>query len=114
MQHREDDSRLIRYPKVNGVREGVQQCPANFARYGGELEWPLADARERSVDIAEEALGEPGSLVLVPPRGILEIGLGERPNDEPTGHSRLAAVIELVAKAFLDDVPVVAGVRIDV
>ena len=87
MQHREDDSRLIRYPKVNGVREGVQQCSANFARHGGELEWPLADARERSVDIAEEALGEPGSLVLVPPRGILEIGLSEWPNDEPAAHS---------------------------
>ena len=97
MQHRENDGRLIRYPKVNSVRRGVQQCSANFARHGGELKWPPADTRERSVDIAEEALGEPGSLVLVPPRGILEIGLGERPNDEPAGHSRLVTVIELLA-----------------
>ncbi len=74
MQHRKDDNRLIRYRKVNGVGEGVQQCSANFPRHGGELEWPLADARERSVDIAEEPLGEPGSLVIVPPRGIPEIG----------------------------------------
>ena len=87
MQHREDDSRLIRYPKVDSVREGVQQCSANLARHGGELKWPLADTRERSVDIAEEPLGEPGSLVLVPPRGILEIGLSEWPNDEPAAHS---------------------------
>jgi hypothetical protein len=54
---------------------------------GGELEWPLADARERSVHIAEEPVGEPRSLVLVPPRGILEIGLSEWPNDEPAAHS---------------------------
>src|SRR5215203_4236148 len=114
MQHREDDSSLIRYPKVNSVREGVQQCSANLARHRRELKWPLADTRERSVDIAEEALGEPGSLVLVPPRGILEISLGERPNDEPAGHSRLAVVVELLPKAFLDHVPVVAGVRLDV
>ena len=46
-----------------------------------------ADARERAIDIAEESIGETGSFVLVPPRGILEIGLGEWPNDEPAGHS---------------------------
>jgi hypothetical protein len=73
--------------KVNGVGEGVQQRSANFTRYGGELEWPLADAREGSVDIAEEPLGEPGSFVLVPPRGILEIGLSEWPNGESAAHS---------------------------
>ena len=87
MQHREDDNRLIRCPKVNGVGKGVQQCSANFARHGGELEWPLADARERSIDIAQEPFVEPGSLVLVPPRGIFEIGLSEWPNDEPAAHS---------------------------
>jgi hypothetical protein len=47
----------------------------------------FADARERAIDIAEESFGEICSLVLVPPRGILEIGLGEWPNDEPAGHS---------------------------
>jgi len=51
-----------------------------------ELEWPLGDAREGSVDIAEEPLGEPGLLVLLPPRGILEIGLSEWPHDEPAAH----------------------------
>jgi hypothetical protein len=114
MEHCEDDSRPIRYLKINGVGEGVQQCSANFARHGGELVWLLAYARKRSVDIAEEAFGEPGPLIVVPPRGILEIGLGERPNDEPADHSQLALAAELLAKTFLDDVPVVAGVRIDV
>jgi hypothetical protein len=51
------------------------------------LECPFADASECSIDIAEESFGETGSFVFVPPRGILEIGLGERPNDEPAGHS---------------------------
>ena len=46
------------------------------------MEWPLADARERSIDIAEEPFGETGSFVLVPPRAIVEIGLGEWPNDD--------------------------------
>jgi hypothetical protein len=87
MQHREHDNRLIRSPKVNSIGEGVQECSANFVRHVGELEWPLADARERSVDIAEEPLGEPGSLVLVPSRGIFEIGLSEWPNDEPAAYS---------------------------
>lgn len=66
---------------------------ANF----GELEWPLANARERSIDIAEESFGETGSFVLVPPRGVLEIGLGEWPNDEPARHFRSVAVVELLA-----------------
>ena len=43
--------------------------------------------RERDIDILDESLGEPGSLVVVPPCGILEIGLGEWPNDEPAGHA---------------------------
>jgi hypothetical protein len=51
------------------------------------LEWPLTDALERPIDIAEKARCKPGSLVLVPPRGILKIGLGTRPNDEPTRNS---------------------------
>lgn len=87
MQHREHDNPLIRCPEVNGVGEGVQQCSPNLARHGGELEWPLADAREGSVDIAEKPLGEPGLFALVPPRGILEIGFSEWPNDEPAAHS---------------------------
>jgi hypothetical protein len=47
------------------------------------LEWPLVDARERPIDIIEKPIGEPGSLVVVPLRGVLEIGLSEWPNDEP-------------------------------
>ena len=65
----------------------MQKRSANITTHCGELEWPLANARERSIDIAEEPFGETGSFVLVPPRGILEIGLGEWPNDEPAGHS---------------------------
>ncbi len=42
-------------------------------------------ARERSIDVAEEPFRETGSFVVVPPRGILEIGLGEWPNDEADG-----------------------------
>jgi hypothetical protein len=65
----------------------VQQRSAHIADHRGKLEWPLADAREGAIDVAEESLCETGSFVLVPPRGILEIGLGEWPNDEPAGHS---------------------------
>ena len=52
-----------------------------------ELRWSFADAFERPIDISEEPLAETGSLVLVPPGGILQIGLGEWPNDEPAAHS---------------------------
>ena len=58
MELREGDSRLIRYLKIDGVGEGVHQCSADFARHGGELEWLLASARTRAVNIAEEAFGE--------------------------------------------------------
>jgi hypothetical protein len=87
VQYSEHGDDSVRRPKVNGVRESVQQRSANITAHCGELEWPLANARERSIDIAEESSGETGSFVLVPTRGILEIGLGERPNDEPAGHS---------------------------
>jgi hypothetical protein len=73
VQHREHDDHFVGRPKVNRVREGVQQCSAEVARDCRELEGPLADARERLIDIFEKSLGEPGSLVLIPPRGILEI-----------------------------------------
>ncbi len=56
-------------------------------QHRGELEWSFADARECALNIAEESSGETCSFVLIPPRGILEIGLGEWPNDEPAGHS---------------------------
>ena len=114
MEDGEHDDRMIRCPKVNGEGERLEQSSPNFAGYAGELERPFAYARECLIDIAEEPLVKPGALVLVPTRGILEIGLGERPNGEPAGHSCLAVVVELLPEAFLDDVPVVAGVRIDV
>lgn len=69
MQHREHDDRLIRCPKVNGIGERVQQRSANFAGHYEELKWPLADARERPIDIAEKPLGEYRSLLVVPRRG---------------------------------------------
>jgi methylase of polypeptide subunit release factors len=59
----------------------VQQRPAHIVDHCGKLEWLLTDTHERAIDIAEESLGEAGPFVLVPSRGILEIGLGERPND---------------------------------
>ena len=59
----------------------------DFTAQCRELEWPLANARERSIDISEESFYETSSFVLVPLRSIFEIGLGEWPNDEPAGHS---------------------------
>ena len=87
MQYREDDDDLVQHSEINSERERVQQRSTNVAGHRGELEWSFADARERAIDIAEESFGEIGSFVLVLPRGILEIGLGEWPNDEPAGHS---------------------------
>jgi hypothetical protein len=75
----------------------MQQRSVDITAHCGELEWPLADARERSIDIAEESFGETGLFVLVPPRGVVEIGLGEWPNDEPARHFRSVAVVELLA-----------------
>ena len=69
-------------PRSDGIRERVQQRSTNIAGYRRELEWSLANARQRSIDIAQEPLAEPGSLVVVPPRSILQIGLSERPNDK--------------------------------
>jgi hypothetical protein len=87
VQHGEHDDNLVRHPKINGVREGVQQRSAHIAGHHGELKRPLAQPHERPIDIFEKPLGEPWSLLVVLLRGILEIGLGERPNDEPAGHS---------------------------
>jgi hypothetical protein len=87
MQHRQHGDDFVRGQKVDSVREGVQQRSAEITGHCRELEWALANAGERTIDITEESLGETGSFVLVPPRGILEIGLGEWPNDEPVGHS---------------------------
>jgi len=87
VQHRKHNNRFIRRPKVDGVRKGVEQCSPYIGIHGRELEWPLADASKRLVDIAEKAAPETVMLFVVPSRGILEIGLGEWPNDEPAGHS---------------------------
>jgi hypothetical protein len=57
-----------------------------FKQFGSCVVARDADARERAIDIVDESFGETCSFVLVPPRGILEIGLGEWPNDEPTHH----------------------------
>jgi hypothetical protein len=112
VQHREHGDDSVRRPKVDGVRESVKQRSADVAAHCGELEWQLANARERSTDIAQESLGETGSFVLVPPRGIVEIGLGEWPNDEPGGSFRSVAAVELLPEAFLHNLPAVTGGRI--
>ena len=91
----------------------MQQRPTNVTGHLGELEWSFADARERAIDIAEEPCGETGLFVLVPPPGILEIGLNEWPNDELAGHSRSqAAAVELFAEALLNNLPALTGGRI--
>lgn len=66
------------------------------------------------MNIVQEAGREPTSLVLVPSRGLLEIGLGERPNDEPASHDGLPGILELLAKARLNRFPTVTSVRGDV
>jgi hypothetical protein len=65
----------------------VQQRAAYIPGDQRELKWALGDPRERSIDITEESRRKPGALRLVPARGILEIGLGEWPNDEPAAHA---------------------------
>ena len=112
VQHCEQGDHLVRNPKVSSVRESVQQRSVDITGHCRELEWTLANARERSIDITQEPLGEIGSFVLVPPRGILEIDFGEGPNDEPARHSRSAAAVELLAEAFLNNLPALTGVRI--
>ena len=78
-----------------------------------ELQWPFADTRKHAIHVAEEAIGEPGVLIVVPPRGIVEIALGESPNDEPTRHVSVVGV-EFLAKTFPNDLPTVTGGRIGV
>ena len=86
MQHGEYGDRLGRRPKIDGVRKRVKQRSPNIPSHSRELEWPLADATKRTIDIAEKPARETGLLFLVPSRGIVEVGLGERPNDEAAGH----------------------------
>src|SRR5687768_2713389 len=87
MQHGKYDDALIGCPEIDRVRESVKQCSSDIAGHCGELEWPLADAYKRAIDVSEKPVGEPRALGLVPPRSILEIGLGEWPNDEAAGHA---------------------------
>ena len=44
----------------------MQQRSAHIADHSGKLEWPLTDTHERVSDIAEEFLGETGSLSAMP------------------------------------------------
>ena len=73
------------------------------------IERALTDAVQRPIDITEKPTGKPGSLLLVPTRGVLEIGLSERPNDEPAGHSDSGTAIELLAETFLNSLPAVTS-----
>ena len=87
MQHGKYDDALSGCPEINRVRESVKQCSSDIGGHCGELEWPLTDTYKRPIDVTEKPVGESGALHLVPPRGILEIGLGEWPNDETAGHA---------------------------
>jgi hypothetical protein len=49
----------------NSVRATMHQRSTDVIGDDGELAWPFADTRERSIDIVEEPLGEPGSLPVV-------------------------------------------------
>jgi hypothetical protein len=77
---------IIVRSEVNGIRKCVQHRSSDITAHRGELERPLSNAVERSIDLGEESLGETGSFVFVPSRRFVEIGLSERPNDEPAGH----------------------------
>jgi hypothetical protein len=57
-------------------------------------------------------LRQSDALFLVPAHGILDIGLGEWPNYEPARPYRSVAVVEFLAEAILDSLPVIAGVGI--
>jgi hypothetical protein len=96
MQYSEHKDGFLGQVKVDSVRKGMQQRSPHVAGHGGKLSWACADAHDCSIDIAEEPCREPGALLLVPPRGILEIGLGEWPNDEPAGHA-----IQWLVSSFL-------------
>jgi hypothetical protein len=87
VQRRKHDNVLIMRTEVHGIREGVQQRSTNIITYRGELEWPFANAVEGSTDVGKKPFGKASPLVFVPSCGILEIGLGERPNDEPARHA---------------------------
>ena len=112
MQNGKYNHVVIVRSEVNGVRKGVQQRSSDITAHRGELEWSLSNAVERSIGLGEEFLGETGSFVLVPSRGIVEIGLGEWPNDEPASHCGSVMAIELLAESFLNDRPGVARVGI--
>ena len=55
----------------------MQQRSADFTGHRGELEGPFADPRECQIHVTDEPLAKSGSFRFVPPRRILEIGLGK-------------------------------------
>ena len=59
----------------------------------------------------EKPLGEPRSLLLVPPRGILEIGLGKRPNDNRRD-IRFSDGYRSSCEAFVNSLPAVTSIRV--
>jgi hypothetical protein len=82
----------------------VQQRATYITGGQRELKWALRQPREHPIDITEEPLGEPSALRLVQ-RGILEIGLGKWPNDEPADHCDLLPAVDLLAQTFLNSLP---------
>ena len=77
-----EDSRIgwrptfLRFERLIDEHSLRQQRSEDFAGHCGGLEWPFADAGDCPIHIAEKPLGEPRTLVVVPSRGSLEIGLG--------------------------------------
>jgi hypothetical protein len=87
VQYREDDDDLVQHSEINSERERCSSARRTSPDTAGN--WSGRSPMRANVRLTSprNRSGEIGSFVLVPPRGILEIGLGEWPNDEPAGHS---------------------------
>jgi hypothetical protein len=54
VQNGQDDDCIVWRPKVDGVRERVQQSAAYITGDQRELKWAFGNPRERPIDIIEE------------------------------------------------------------
>jgi hypothetical protein len=54
VQHGQDNDGIVRWPKVNRVRERVEQGSADIGGDQRKLDWALDDPIEGPIDITEE------------------------------------------------------------
>jgi hypothetical protein len=87
MQHSKNLNRFVCLTEVHGVRERVLERAPDVAGDCGKLLRPLANPFEHLIDVAKEPRSETSLFIVVPVGGLLEIGLRQRPNDEPSVHS---------------------------